>query len=80
MAAIVRVISLLLKHMAYKSPVAETEEAVRSYIRYPVKEVYKAPEEDVNFTVNKKQHIWSKREGREALADRLMCKQPGVHI
>lgn len=62
--------------MAYKSPVAETEEAERSYIRYPVKEVYK--EEGVNFTVNKKQHIW--REGREALADRLMCKQPGVHI
>lgn len=69
-----------MKAYGIHSPVAETEEAVRSYIRYPVKEVYKAPEEDVNFTVNKKQHIWSKREGREALADRLMCKQPGVHI
>lgn len=43
-------------------------------------ELYIAPEEDVNFTVKKILHMRSRGGGKETLADRLMCKQPGVHI
>ncbi len=49
-------------------------------LNYLVKELHKTLEEDVNFTVKKIMHMRSEGEGKEALADRLMCKQPGEHI
>lgn len=77
-----------VKHMANKSLVFfsphENEQRLKKptglLFRYPVKELNKTSQKDIKFTVKKIPHMRGKREGREALADQLMCKQPGVHF
>lgn len=72
--------------MAYKSLVYSHEDKRRlmrakgPLFRFMPGEQNETPEEHANFTVKKILHMLSKMEGKQALGDQLMCKQPGVHI